>query len=102
MRTRRLATLAVALLLAGCVSITRQSNANPYPPVPLPRAEVQPSAPLSEDTATWQPGHWDWVGTGYEWRDGRWIGRQGHGSMWLTGYWSNATGVWLWMPAHWV
>lgn len=102
MRARRLAILAAVLLVAGCVSITRRPDVNPYPPAPVPRAEVRPPAPLSDNPLTWQPGHWDWAGHGYEWRDGRWIDRQGHGPDWLTGYWSDATGVWLWMPAHWM
>ncbi len=103
MRTRRLAPLVVVLLLlAGCVSITRRQDVNPYPPAPPDRTEIAPLPPVSEDPVIWQPGHWDWIGNAFTWRDGRWVGRAGHGSMWQTGYWSNTTGTWLWMPAHWV
>ncbi len=50
----------------------------------------------------WQPGHWDWVGTGYTWREGQWVKRAGHGTEWQDGYWSNRNGTWTWLPAHWM
>ena len=103
MRTRWMIAALAALMLAGCVAPARVQFANPYPAPPPPRAEIVPKAPVTEDQVIWQPGHWDWLGNGYEWRAGRWVKAAGHGSAWLQGYWSNSsTGTWLWIPAHWV
>ena len=57
---------AGALLLAGC------SNANPYPPVPAPLVETVPNPPVSAQELNWQPGHWDWSGSGYVWQPAHW------------------------------
>ncbi len=103
--------LAASLAFGGCAQIQAQmpaipqalangGNPNPQPP-PVP-PEVRPQPPVSEDPLMWQPGHWDWSGTGYVWVSGKWIDRAGHGTTWQDGYWSNAGGSWAWIPAHWL
>ena len=92
--------LAGGFALAGC-AVPAGVAYNPYPQPPPVRAEVIPQAPVSEDVMIWQPGHWDWAGTGYLWREGRWVQREGHGTGWQDGYWTNASGSWAWVPAHW-
>jgi hypothetical protein len=94
--------LLPGLLLAGCASVTRDSAYGPYPaPPPIP-GEVVPKPPVSEDPLIWQPGHWDWSGSDYLWREGRWVVRAGHGTQWQDGYWSSDAGKWRWVPAHWI
>ncbi len=99
----RLPMLAGGLfLLAGCVSPAVEPAGLPYPaPPPMP-AETIPMPPVSEDALIWQPGHWDWTGGGYIWREGRWVPRGEHGTQWMPGYWAREGGVWNWMPAHWL
>jgi len=94
----------VALGLAACTATPSSSvaGASPYPPPPPVRTEVIPKPPVSETPLIWQPGHWDWAGTGYTWREGEWVQRAGHGTEWQDGYWSRETGTWAWKPAHWM
>ena len=90
------------LLLGGCVSETRAVSTPPYPAPPPVPAETVPKPPVSEQPLIWQPGHWDWSGSGYAWREGRWVPREGHGTQWQDGYWTSDNGVWSWVPAHWL
>lgn len=104
MRTSpRLPPLLAVLFLAGCMPqppAPMLSNPNPQPP-PV-RAEVIPKPPVSEEPLIWQPGHWDWEGAGYVWREGDWVKRAGHGTQWQDGYWTTSNGVWVWQPPHWL
>jgi hypothetical protein len=91
------------LLLAGCVAPAPvMVGANPYPPPPPRREEMVPKPPVTDQLIIWEPGHWDWIGDGYTWREGRYVPLDGHDSHWLDGYWSNQSGTWLWVPAHWM
>lgn len=105
MRTRLIgpvASLALALGLTACMAPPPLAASNPNPPPPAVRVETIPKPPVSEEPLIWQPGHWDWEGTGYVWRDGEWVRRAGHGTEWQDGYWSNANGTYTWVPAHWM
>ncbi|MDA8247680.1 MAG: hypothetical protein M0Z28_00725 [Rhodospirillales bacterium] len=101
-------TVPTLLLLAAVSACTPPesapvtSGANPYPQPPPVRTEVIPKPPVSEDPLIWQPGHWDWAGTGFSWHAGEWMKRAGHGTEWQDGYWSNQNGTWSWVPAHWM
>jgi hypothetical protein len=95
--------MGLAGTLAGCTAPIPQSAANPYPPAPAVQAEVIPKPPVSEDPLIWQPGHWDWTGGSYVWTPGAWEPREGHGTSWQDGYWSQGPGgQWVWIPAHWL
>ena len=96
-----LAAFAIAGL-AACAAPAPQMTANPYPPPPMLRTDIMPKPPISEVALTWQPGHWDWSGAAYVWREGAWVNRNGQGTQWLPGFWSNASGAWTWIPAHWL
>ena len=102
------ATLSLLLVLglaAACVppgTTPAVVAANPNPPPPPVRTEVIPKPPVSEEPLIWEPGHWDWDGSGYAWREGEWIKRAGHGTAWQDGYWTNQNGSWAWLPAHWM
>ncbi len=102
----RVAVAVGSLLLFGLMACTPQGPlpvaGNPNPPPPPVRTEVIPKPPVSEAPLIWEPGHWDWAGTGYSWREGEWVPRAGHGSQWQDGYWSNQNGTWSWLPAHWM
>ena len=101
-RRRLLPVMAGGLLLvAGCEGST--GKVEPSPPAPPPAAaETVPLPPVSEAPLIWQPGHWDWIGVGYTWREGRWVTRAGHGTLWQPGYWTQEDGAWNWVPAHWL
>ncbi len=93
--------LAGSLALAGCAVTPVGVAYNPNPPPPPLRVEIVPKPPVSEEPLILQPGHWDWDGQGWVWRESAWVPRAGHGTTWQDGYWSNASGAWLWVPGHW-
>jgi WXXGXW repeat (2 copies) len=95
LRSSSLGWLVGAVLLAGC------STANPYPPVPAPLAETMPNPPVSAQELSWQPGHWDWSGSGYVWQPGQYVSSAGHTNMWMPGFWAKTDGGWAWQRAHW-
>ncbi|MBV9734466.1 MAG: YXWGXW repeat-containing protein [Acidisphaera sp.] len=99
MRKPHLLLVAAMLGLAGCVAV---APAPVYPQVPPPISETIPNPPVSERPLTWQPGHWDWSGSGYAWRPGEYVSREGRGSLWQDGYWAFNGGVWQWVPGHWL
>ncbi len=97
---RFLAAMAVLGLLAGCASGTA-NMANPYPPVPAALAETMPKPPVTGEPLMWQPGHWDWSGTGYVWQPGQYVPAAGHGGLWQSGWWNRTSSGWTWQPGHW-
>jgi hypothetical protein len=86
-------------LLAGCATPPAET---PPPPVPPLQAEVIPKPPVTATPLIWQPGHWDWNGAAYTWTPGQYIPRDGHGNLYMPGYWSKTTQGWAWQPAHWL
>jgi hypothetical protein len=91
------ALIGAAWILAGCTTI------NPPVPVPAPMAETMPKPPVSAEPLIWQPGHWDWTGSGYAWTPGVFVPSAGHGNLWMPGYWAQAPdGSWAWQPPHWM
>jgi hypothetical protein len=94
--------MVVALALSGCVSVNRDVAQSPFPPPPPIPAETIPKPPVSEAPLVWQPGHWDFTGNGYVYRNGAWVLREGHGTEWQDGYWADRNGNWTWVPAHWL
>ena len=93
--------IAGSLVLAAC-GIPRGAAYNPNPLPPAPRAETIPKPPVTEELLIWQPGHWDWTGTGYAWAPGKYVAREGHGSLWLDGHWVTSGTGWAWVPGGWV
>ncbi len=98
---RLLAALVAAGLLAGCATQTTTTSANPFPPVPAPMVETMPKPPVTAEPLSWQPGHWDWNGTGYVWQPGQYVPAAGHGPLWQSGWWTQTPSGWVWQPAHW-
>jgi hypothetical protein len=98
-------TLAVALLgaslLAGCATATTAAAPLPFPPVPPPVAETIPKPPVSAETLLWQPGHWNWDGTGYAWQPGQYVPATGHGVLFQFGFWQQTPSGWVWVKGHW-
>jgi multidrug efflux pump subunit AcrA (membrane-fusion protein) len=95
------AALLGAGLLAGCANPAEPAATPPYPPVPPPMTETVPKPPVTAEPLMWQPGHWDWNGTGYVWAPGQYIPAAGHGSLWVPGWWSRTQAGWKWQAAHW-
>ena len=93
------ALLAISLL-AGCGQ-NQAADGNPYPPVPAPILETPPKPPVTSEGLMWQPGHWDWNGSGYVWAQGQYVPAAGHGSLWMPGWWSRGPSGWTWQPPHW-
>jgi hypothetical protein len=97
--------LAIALLmtglLVGCAAPETTQTVDSHPPVPALFPESIPKPPVSAETLIWQPGHWDWNGTGYVWAPGQYVPAAGHGYLWMQGYWDRTPAGWSWQPAHW-
>ena len=92
------------LLGASCLALASCAPAgNPYPPVPPPQPEVMDKPPVTTTPLIWQPGHWDWAGSGYAWTHGAFVPREGHSELWMPGYWAQTPdGGWSWQPPHWL
>ena len=97
-----LAALVAIGLLAGCVAPQQQANGNPFPPVPAVISEDIPKPPITAEPLMWQPGHWDWNGSGYVWARGQYVPAAGHGNMWMPGWWSRSDAGWTWQAPHWM
>lgn len=98
---RILATaLLVTGLLTGCATNNTETVFAP-PPVPAPLTETMPKPPVTAEALLWQPGHWDWNGSGYVWEPGEYVPAAGHGPLFQPGYWSKGDSGWQWQPAHW-
>jgi len=98
-RSRFAIAVTALMALSGCTSGGVATP--PYPPVPAPLSEIMPKPPVTPEALVWQPGHWDWNGTGYSWQPGDYVPAGGHGSYWQPGWWSLRNDVWRWEPAHW-
>lgn len=89
------------VLLSGCEVVKENTTC---PAIPALRAEVRPKPPVMEEEQLWQPGHWDWNGAAFNWRDGRWIKREGRSNLWMDGSFvrDRTPGPCRWVPAHWM
>ena len=96
---RHFPTLAV--LLAPACWPDAGPRPIPYPPVPALIQETAPKPPVTQEALMWQPGHWDWNGSGYVWARGQYVPAAGHGNLWVPGWWSRTDAGWVWQPPHW-
>ena len=104
MRRFTFASVVLALTFtAGCAHEYSASGnpGNPYPPVPPAMPDPRPQPPVSGEQLMWQPGHWDWNGSGYVWAPGVYVPEAGHGRLWMPGWWAQGPAGWSWQPAHW-
>ncbi|MBV9249833.1 MAG: YXWGXW repeat-containing protein [Acetobacteraceae bacterium] len=60
-----------------------------------------PLPPVTAEPLIWQPGFWDWTGSGYSWHHGQYVPAAGHGDKFQPGYWARTPSGWVWQPAHW-
>ena len=95
-----LAALLAISLIAGCAQ-SQQPGENPYPPIPPVISEAIPKPPVTAEPLMWQPGHWDWGGSGYVWAKGQYVPAAGHGNLWMQGWWARTDAGWTWQPPHW-
>jgi hypothetical protein len=42
------------------------------------------------------------AGTGYVWQPGEYVPREGHGNLYMPGYWAQSAAGWQWQPPHWL
>ncbi len=99
----KLTTLAALLAVGLLTSCAHDQTAAtpPFPPVPEPIPEAPPLPPVAAEPLMWQPGHWDWNGSGYDWAKGQYVPAAGHGNLWTPGWWSRTPAGWTWLPPHW-
>jgi hypothetical protein len=100
MRPLLVAFFATALL-AACATPTTEMATFAPPPVPAPLIETMPNPPVSGERLQWQPGHWNWSGSGYVWQPGEYVPATGHGPLFQPGYWAQTPTGWVWQPARW-
>jgi hypothetical protein len=94
--------VALALVLGLALSACQSPREPPYPPIPPLRAETMAKPPVTATPLFWQPGHWDWNGTGYVWAPGVFVAQDGHSNIFQYGTWAKAPdGTWFWEPARW-
>jgi len=90
------ALVSITFLLSACATVSAP------PAVPPLRSEIIPNPPVSAIPLIWQPGHWDWTGSGYAWQPGEYIPQGTHSNMFMPGYWQQTSAGWSWIPAHWL
>jgi len=111
------AAVGALLALAGCGNPTTPSSTvvvTPTAPAsqaveeqsPPPQAvvEFKPPPPPGSTAATWQPGHWRWVGMNgqtWQWVAGQYVTPPVGYNYWVPGQWVSANGGWSWVEGHW-
>lgn len=93
--------IAIVLLSACTRPDGMEGDARPYPPVPALLSEEMPKPPVTAEPLMWQPGHWDWSGSGYVWAKGQYVPAAGHGNLWMPGWWARTPSGWQWQAPHW-
>jgi hypothetical protein len=94
----RLATIAAALVLAGC-AVAQPGVVKRPPPPPAKRVEIAPVAPTRAHV--WLPGQWAWHRDRYVWVPGHWEIPAAPGSVWVPGGWAPREGGYVWVEGHW-
>ena len=100
-KVAKLAAAVTVVLVSACTQ-PEAPQQNPFPPVPSLVPESMPKPPVAAEPLMWQPGHWDWTGSGYTWAKGQYVPAAGHGSLWMPGWWSRTDTGWTWIPPHWM
>ena len=68
---------------------------------PAPREEVIIDPPGPRDHWVWDPGHYRWIDSRYDWVPGHWIERPRPRAEWVAGRWENRRGEWIFIEGHW-
>ncbi len=69
---------------------------------PPAQYEVVPPAPQGYGAVAWQPGHWNWNGSGWAWQPGQYMTAQSSGLQWIEGKWTDVPGAgWRYIEGHW-
>lgn len=98
---RILVAFFATAILAACSTTTTETPTFTPPPIPAPIDETRPEPPVSADPLQWQPGHWNWNGSGYVWQPGEYVPARGHGPLFQPGYWAQTPSGWVWRSARW-
>jgi len=81
------------------------NDASGYPQLSM----TPPPAPRYEDKGfnpdplhmTWQPGYWDYGGSGYSWVSGKYISKPNFTAVWAPDHWIRHTYGWAFVPGYW-
>jgi len=46
-------------------------------------------------------GHWEWNGSRYVWKHGRYLRRPSDRAVWVEGHWQSSELGWFWQAGHW-
>jgi hypothetical protein len=93
-------TVAGAVIPAGAQ--TSAVIVAPSAPPP-PQVETIPPPPSDQpQMMTWEPGHWSWNGTTWDWTEGQYVQRPAPAAVWEPGHWAQqASGGYVWIDGRW-
>ena len=96
--------LGLSLLTVSCApGAGIPQMACPHLPTNPPPAHAPPLPPVSPTRLVLQPGHWDWVDSGYVWDQPAWITPPWPtASKWEDGFWTPNGGGCAWTTGHFV
>jgi hypothetical protein len=78
---------------------THGSTAQTAPPAL--RQETVAAVPGPRALYAWDPGHWRWSGSDYDWSPGRWIKRPYVNAEWVPARWMKRGDHWELVEGHW-
>ena len=61
-----------------------------------------PKPPMTAEPLMWQPGHWDWNGSGYVWAKGQYVPPPAMAACGCPDGGRAPQSGWSWMPPHWM
>jgi hypothetical protein len=96
-----LPALAAAAALGLASPAAAQSTVIIAPSAPPPvRVESVPPAPST--AMVWQPGHWAWSNSSWNWIPGNYAAPPQQMAVWDPGHWvQQPTGGYVWVEGHW-
>jgi hypothetical protein len=66
---------------------------------PAPEAETPPPSP--SPSFVWEPGHWAWTGTAFDWQPGKYVEKPTVTATYTPGHWQQGPEGWAWVDGSW-